>query len=111
MLLEHDFVVKPMLRLVARITKLCWFDHDQHRHIVADCKGFLDKNTPEHYCVGLMLLKAVVQVRLPCALLRSVRSQSGWIGTRMCLLASSSVPAARRAERGPALRRAQSLAR
>jgi hypothetical protein len=53
-----------MLRLVARITKLCWFENDQHRQIVASCKGFLVKGTAGHYCMGLMLLKAVVQVRL-----------------------------------------------
>jgi exportin-7 len=60
-LLKHDFVLNPMLRLVSRITKLCWFDHDQHRRIVSDCKAFFQKNTPGHYCIGLMLLKAVVQ--------------------------------------------------
>jgi hypothetical protein len=62
-LLEHDFVLTPMLRLIARITKLCWFENDQHRQIVASCKAFLAKGTPGHFCIGLMLLKAVVQVR------------------------------------------------
>ena len=61
-LLEHDFVTTPTLRLIARITKLCWYESEQHRLIVSRCQTFLDKGTPGHYCVGLMLLKAVVQV-------------------------------------------------
>jgi hypothetical protein len=50
------------MRLMARVTKLCWFENDTHRQIVTDTKAFLKKGTPEHYRLGLILLRSVVQV-------------------------------------------------
>lgn len=63
-LLEHPFLVAAVMRLIARVTKLCWFESDVHRQIVADAKEFLQKGTVEHYRLGLLLLRAVVQVRI-----------------------------------------------
>ena len=90
-LLATDFVLPPMLRLVARISKLCWFDSDQCRQIVAKCQVLLQKDTPAHYALGLMLLKAVVQARcqllthMPCFKLVLLQHLHNWRGTAMTM--------------------------
>ena len=39
----ESFVVTSVLQLLCRTTKLCWYDDDAFRNIVADAKRFLEK--------------------------------------------------------------------
>ena len=41
----EGFVVTALIQLLCRTTKLCWFDDDQFRAIVANAKRFLEKGS------------------------------------------------------------------
>ena len=55
----EDFVLGSVAKLVCRITKLGWFDRQEHRDITDELKKFLD-HTVEHQIVGLKVLNALV---------------------------------------------------
>ena len=55
----EDFVLGSVAKLVCRITKLGWFDRQEHRDITDELKKFLE-NTVEHQIVGLKVLNALV---------------------------------------------------
>ena len=54
------WVVTKTCTLLARITKLGWFEDDRHRHVVEDASKFLDSGSVPHLMLGLRLLTHVV---------------------------------------------------
>lgn len=60
----EPYVVTSLVQLLCRMTKLCWFDDDQFRSIVRDCKQLLDKGlggaSPGHFLLGLKILSMLV---------------------------------------------------
>jgi len=54
------FVITSLIQLLARTTKLGWFEDDQHRGIVDDTKKFLGMNSLDHYLLGLRILNQLV---------------------------------------------------
>lgn len=57
----QPFVATSIVSLLCRITKLAWFDSDQHRKISDEAGSLLKKGTSAHYQLGLQLLRAIVQ--------------------------------------------------
>jgi exportin-7 len=55
----QDFVVGNMTKLISRITKLGWFDSQEHRDIIDEIHKFLEA-TIDHTLIGLKLLKSLV---------------------------------------------------
>lgn len=63
----EDFVLGTVTKLACRITKLGWFDSQDHRDIIEETKKFLE-NTVDHQIVGLKLLNALVdEINTPTA--------------------------------------------
>jgi exportin-7 len=56
----EDFVVGSLAKLVARITKLGWFDCPEHREIMEEVAKFLQA-TIDHHIIGLKILTALVE--------------------------------------------------
>ena len=56
---SEEFVINSLSKLVCRITKLGWFDGQEHREIVTDIGTFLEGSV-DHYIVGLKVLKSLV---------------------------------------------------
>ena len=52
----QEFVVGNMTKLISRITKLGWFDSQEHRDIIDEIHKFLEA-TIDHTLIGLKLLK------------------------------------------------------
>lgn len=55
----EPYVIKSLTKLVCRITKLGWFDHQDHRNIIDETSSFLEASI-SHHIVGLKLLNALV---------------------------------------------------
>lgn len=55
----QEFVMGHLTKLCGRITKLGWFDSQEHRDILEEIKKFLDAS-PEHTLVGIKLLISLV---------------------------------------------------
>jgi exportin-7 len=55
----QEFVVGSLSKLTCRITKLGWFDCNEHREIIDEITKFLEA-TIEHKIIGLKLLNALV---------------------------------------------------
>lgn len=55
----QEFVVGSLSKLTCRITKLGWFDCNEHREIIDEITKFLEA-TVEHKIIGLKLLNALV---------------------------------------------------
>lgn len=53
------YVVQSLTKLVCRITKLGWFDHQDHRNIIDETSSFLEASI-SHHIIGLRLLNALV---------------------------------------------------
>ena len=56
----QDFVLKSLVQLLCRITKLGWFDDHKHREIVGEVARFLTASI-DHCVLGLRLYKALVE--------------------------------------------------
>lgn len=56
----ESFVSTALVQLLARVTKVGWWDNDQHRDIVKDVMGFLTQPSPQHYFLGLKILNQLV---------------------------------------------------
>lgn len=57
---SEDFVISALAKLVCRISKLGWFDGQEHREIVTDVGNFLSGSV-DHHIVGLKVLRALVE--------------------------------------------------
>jgi exportin-7 len=55
----QEFVVGSLSKLTCRITKLGWFDCNEHREIIEEITKFLEA-TIDHKIIGLKLLNALV---------------------------------------------------
>lgn len=55
----QDFVSKSLIQLVCRLTKLGWFDDQQHREIVQEVSKFLEASI-NHCVIGLRILNNLV---------------------------------------------------
>lgn len=55
----EDFVANQLAKVVARMTKLGWFESVDHRDIVTEASKFF-KVGPKHYYLGLRILLALV---------------------------------------------------
>eukprot|EP00743_Colponemidia_sp_Colp-15_P003638 GILK01003927.1.p1 GENE.GILK01003927.1~~GILK01003927.1.p1 ORF type:complete len:1093 (+),score=213.84 GILK01003927.1:212-3490(+) len=53
------YVITPVIQLIARITKLGWFDEPQHREITQEVTKFLQA-TADHCILGLQILTELV---------------------------------------------------
>lgn len=63
-----EYVVGSLTKLACRITKLGWFDSQEHRNIIGEVKDFFFKASIDHYIVGLKLLNALVdEMNVPTA--------------------------------------------
>uniref|UniRef100_A0A7S4P578 Exportin-7/Ran-binding protein 17 TPR repeats domain-containing protein n=1 Tax=Guillardia theta TaxID=55529 RepID=A0A7S4P578_GUITH len=54
------YVVRAMMRLLSRVTKLGWLQCDVHRNILADLNRFYDASV-EHYIMGLQIKYDLVE--------------------------------------------------
>jgi hypothetical protein len=59
--MEH-FVLSSLVQLLTRTVKLAWFDSDQAKAIVDECKAFMEKGSPGHYMLGLKILLILVSL-------------------------------------------------
>ncbi|CAN0236331.1 unnamed protein product [Discosporangium mesarthrocarpum] len=55
-----DYVQTSLIQLLCRITKLGWFDDQQHREVVDAVMRFLQA-TNDHYVIGLKILNQLVE--------------------------------------------------
>lgn len=61
----QEFVVSHLTKLSGRITKLGWFDSQEHREILEDIKKFLEAS-PDHSLMGMkMLISLVDEMNIP----------------------------------------------
>ncbi len=61
----QEFVVSHLTKLSGRITKLGWFDSQEHRDILEDIKKFLEAS-PDHSLMGMkMLISLVDEMNIP----------------------------------------------
>ena len=59
-----NFVVTSIIKLLCRITRLGWFDDEQHQDLTNQCKKFLQATVP-HCIIGLQILEELtVQMNL-----------------------------------------------
>lgn len=57
-----SFVVTSLIQLLCRVTKLGWYEADQHREIFEDACRFLQQGgNPSHTILGVKILAALVQ--------------------------------------------------
>jgi exportin-7 len=56
---SEEFVINSLCKLVCRITKLGWFDGQEHREIITEVNNFLEGGV-DHHLVGLKVLRALV---------------------------------------------------
>ena len=54
------FVVKKLVMIVAKVTKLGWFEEQAFREIVQEAKQFLSASS-RHCEIGLLMLQTLVQ--------------------------------------------------
>lgn len=57
----EGFVATELVHLLARVTKVGWWDNNTHREIVQDTTNFLNQPTNAHYLIGLRILNQLVQ--------------------------------------------------
>lgn len=63
----EEFVINSLCKLVCRITKLGWFDGQEHREIIVEVNNFLEGSV-DHLYVGMKLLRSLVdEMNLPNA--------------------------------------------
>ena len=55
----EQFVTQSLVQLIARITKMGWFESDEHRNILDEVSKFLHA-TPTHLLIGLQLFSQLV---------------------------------------------------
>ena len=55
----EQFVTQSLVQLIARITKMGWFESDEHRNILDEVSKFLHA-TPTHLLIGLRLFSQLV---------------------------------------------------
>eukprot|EP00898_Chlorokybus_atmophyticus_P001655 jgi/Chlat1/2490/Chrsp175S02362 len=56
----QPFVTISLVQLLCRLTKLGWFDDDQHREITKESMKFLTQSSQPHYLLGLKIITQLV---------------------------------------------------